>query len=138
MDGGADEERHCRARGVSCGEPGQQDAIGLPFKKLVARPKETIKEIKESFVMVFTPDVEQALDATLNDSKTQKNVKFIVPDEWSTCDLDEIGKWFCFNKDNFNDNINLVGCWNGKALRLVQFFFLRVSLNDLHHFNCEL
>ena len=88
--------------------------------------------------MVFTPDVEQALDATLNDSKTQKNVKFIVPDEWSTCDLDEIGKWFCFNKDNFNDNINLVGCWNGKALRLVQFFYLRVSLNDLRHFNCEL
>ena len=112
--------------------------LDFQFKKLVAQPKETIKEINESFGIGFTPDVEQALDSTLNDSNSPKKVKFVVPDEWSTCDRDEIGKWCCFNKDNFNDDILFIGFWNGKALRLVQFFFQRVSLNGLHHFNCEL
>ena len=85
MNGGADEERNPGARGGAFGEPGQQeDAAGLPFKKLVSQPKESVKDINEYFSMGFTPDVKQALGLTPNDRKIRKKVITVVPDEWFT------------------------------------------------------
>ena len=72
---------------------------GFPFKKLVAQPKETVNGIYEYIGMGLTYDVEQAVDTTLNDNNTPKMVKFVFPDEWFTCNRDEIGKRFHFYQD---------------------------------------
>ena len=73
--------------------------LDVPFKKHVAQPKETHKDINDFFWMGFTPNFEQALDATPNNRKAQKNVKSVIPEEWFTFDRAEIGGPFCFFQD---------------------------------------
>ena len=84
--------------------------VDITFKKYVTQHKENVKEVNKFFAMGFTPDVEQALDATLNDKKTRKNVKSVVPDGGFTCDPDEINNGFCFYHDNFKANIFFIVC----------------------------
>ena len=81
MDGGVGEERNCCVRAWIEENPHSNKMLfDVPFKKVVSQPKETVKEINESFGMGFVPDFEQALDTTLNDNNTPRMVKFVVPD----------------------------------------------------------
>ena len=97
--------------------------LDVTFKKFVSQPKETVKEINKYFAMGFTPDVEQALDSTLNDSNTQKMVKLVVPDEKFTCDKDEINKGFGLYQDNFKANIFFIVYGKKKSAPLAMNFF---------------
>ena len=58
--------------------------------------------------MDFMPDFEQALGAKLNDKKTPKKVKSVIPDEWFTWDREEINKRFCFNHEAYKEDIEFV------------------------------
>ena len=51
--------------------------LDVSFKKLIAEPKQTVKDIYSYFDMDFTSDVEAKLDATLADQNTQKKVKYV-------------------------------------------------------------
>ena len=73
--------------------------------------------------MGFTSDVDEAHNATQNYRKTPKKVKFDIPDEWFTCDLDEIHKRFRFYLSNFNDDIEFAVCEKNEKAPLSLFFF---------------
>ena len=92
--------------------------LDVPFKNLVAQPKEIVKAIDEYFGMGSMPDFEQAHDSTLNDSNTQKNVKSVVPDELFACNPEEIDKRFHFYHDDFKEFISFIDCEETKKAPL--------------------